>query len=59
VRECLTNDLNRVLIALEEAEAREQEAIADCRHTLNVFKFKKYREGYEDRKRGGVSEVLA
>ena len=39
-------------IALEEAEAREHKAIANCQHALKVFKFKKYKEGYEDRKRG-------
>ena len=48
VRECLNDDLNRVQIALEKAEAREQEAVADC---LKVFKFKN-KEGYEDGKRG-------
>jgi len=41
--ECLTNDLNRVQIALKEAEGRKQEAIADCQHALKVFKFKKYK----------------
>jgi len=40
VRECLTDDFDRVQIALEEAEAREQEAVADCQHALRVFKFK-------------------
>ena len=42
--------LNRAQIAHDEAEAHEQEAIADCQRTLKVFKFKKYKEGYEDRK---------
>ena len=52
VRECLTDDFDRVQIALEEAEAREQEAVADCQHALKLFKFKKYKEGYEDRSVG-------
>jgi len=30
VRECLTDDLNRVHIVLEEIEMHDQEAIADC-----------------------------
>ena len=30
VRECLTDDLNRVQIALKEAEVREQKAITYC-----------------------------
>jgi len=33
-RECLNDDLNRVQIALEEAEAREQETVTDCQHAL-------------------------
>jgi len=52
VREFLTDDLNQVQIALEKAEAHEQEAIADCQHVLEVFKFKKYKEGYEEANRG-------
>ena len=44
VRECLIVDLNRVQIALEEAEAREQEAVTDCQHALKVIKFKKYKK---------------
>ena len=51
-KECLSDDLNQALIALGEAEAREQEVIADCQHVLKVFKFKKYKEGYEDGKCG-------
>jgi len=43
VKVCLTDDLNRVQIALEEAEAHEQEVIADCQHELKVFKFKMYK----------------
>ena len=45
VREFLTDDLNRVQIALEKVEAHEQEVVADCQHVLEVFKFKKYKEG--------------
>ena len=45
VRECLTDHLNWMQIALEEAEACEQEAIADCQPTLKVIKFKKYKKG--------------
>ena len=52
VRECLINDLNWVQIVLEKAEACEQEAVADCQHALKVFKFKKYKERYEDVKCG-------
>ena len=51
VIECLNDDLGRTQIALNEAEAREQEAIVDCQRTLKVFKFK-YKERYEDGKRG-------
>jgi len=49
--ECLNDDFGRAQIALDEAEAREQEVIADCQYTLKVFKFKMYKEGYEDGKR--------
>ena len=49
--ECLNDDLSRAQIALNEAEACEQEAIADCQRVLKVFKFKKHEEGYEDGKR--------
>ena len=56
--ECLPHDLNRVYIALEEAKAREQEAVADCQHALKLFKFKKYKEGYEDKKRGVPPKYL-
>jgi len=52
VRECLTDYLNWVQIALEEAKVRKQEAVTDCQHVLKVFKFKKYIEGYEDGKCG-------
>jgi len=51
-KKCLNDNLNQVQTALEEAEARDQESIADCQHALKVFKFKKYKEGYEDRERG-------
>ena len=34
------------------AEACEQKAVAECQHALKVFKFKKYKEGYEVGKRG-------
>jgi len=44
--------LNRVQIAFKEAEAREHKAVVDCQHELKVFKFKKYKEEYEDGKRG-------
>ena len=30
---------------------REQEVVADCQYVLRVLKFKKYKEGYEDRMR--------
>jgi len=33
VREILIDNLNRVQIALEEAEAFEKEAVANCQHT--------------------------
>ena len=49
---CLNNDLGRTQITLDEAKAREKEAIADCQRTMKVFKFKNYKEGYEDGKRG-------
>jgi len=52
VRKCLTNDLDRVQIALKEAEAHEQVVVVDCQHALKVFKFKKYKKGYEDGKHG-------
>jgi len=48
--ECLNDDLGRAQIALDEAEAREQEAVVECQRALKVFKFKKYKEGYEDGK---------
>ena len=50
VRECLADDLNLVHISLEETKTREHEAVAECQHARNVFKFKKYKEGYEDGK---------
>ena len=46
--EYIKDDLSRAQIAHDEAEAREQEAIADCQRALKVFKFKKYKERYED-----------
>ena len=52
VRECISDDLNRVQIAHEEAETREWKAVDDCQHALKVFKFKKYKKGYEDGKHG-------
>ena len=52
MRECLINDLNWMQIVLKKAEACEQEAVADCQHELKVFKFKKYKKGYEDGKHG-------
>ena len=58
VMECLTDDLGRAQIAFDEAEAREHVIIAECQCMLKVFKFKKYKEGYEDGKCGGVFEVL-
>ena len=48
--EYLKNDLSRAQIAHDETEAREQEHITDCQHMLKVFKFKKYKEEYEDEK---------
>ena len=57
--ECLNDDLGRAQIARDEAKAHKQKAIVECKCVLKALKFKKYREGYEDRKRGGVSEVLA
>ena len=50
--ECLKDNLSRAQIAHDEAETREQEAITDCQCTLKMFKFEKYKEGYEDGKRG-------
>ena len=50
--ECLNDDLGRAQIALDEAEAREQEAMADCQRMLKVLKFIKYKKGYEGEKRG-------
>jgi len=50
--EYLKNDLSQAQIAHDDAEAREQEVIVDCQCMLKVFKFKKYKEGYEDGKRG-------
>ena len=49
---CLNDDLGRAHTTLDEAGAREHEAIAECQHALKVFKSKKYKEGYGDRKRG-------
>ena len=51
-RKCLNDDLNWVQIALEEAEAREHEAVADCQYALKMFKFKRYKVEYADGKRG-------
>ena len=48
--ECLNDDLGRTQIALDEAEAHEQEAVVECQRALKVFKFKKYKEAYEDEK---------
>ena len=36
--ECLDDGLTRAQIALDEAKAREQEAIVDCQRVLKVFK---------------------
>ena len=59
VMECHKDDLSQVHITHDKVEAREKKAIADCRYTLKVFKFKKYKEEYENGKRVGVSKVLA
>ena len=48
--ECLEDDLSRALIAQDEAEAHKQEAINHCQRVVKVFKFKKYKERYEDGK---------
>ena len=49
-KEWLNDDLSRVLIAQDKTETHKQEAIADCQQALKVFKFKKYKEGFEDGK---------
>jgi len=49
---CPNDDLSREHIALDEAESREYEAIADCQYAPKVFKFKKYKEGYKEGKCG-------
>jgi len=54
--ECLNDDLSRAQITLDEAKAREQETVADCQRALKVFKFKKYKEEYEDGKHGAFSK---
>jgi len=43
-KECL-DDLNRVLIAQDEAEVREQMTMDHCQRAVKVFKFKKYKRG--------------
>ena len=48
--ECLNDELTRAQIAQDEADAHEQEAKANCERVLKVFKFKKYKDGYEDGK---------
>ena len=40
------------MIVQDEAEAREQEAIDHFQWAVKVFKFKKYKKGYEGEKRG-------
>ena len=52
IMEYLKDDLSQAQITHDEAEAHEQEAIADCQHALKVFKFQKDKEGYEDGKCG-------
>ena len=53
VMEYLKDDLSQAQSTHDEEEERDQEAIADCQRMLKVFKFKKYKEGYED-ERGGT-----
>jgi len=48
---CLEDDLNRTLVAQDEAESREREAIDHCQRALKVFKYKKYKDRYENWKR--------
>jgi len=50
--ECLDDDLNRALIAQNDAEACEQATIDHFQWAVKVFKSKKYKEGNEYRKRG-------
>ena len=45
---CLKVDLSQAVISQSEEKAREQEVIDHCQHVVKVFKFKKYKDGYED-----------
>jgi len=53
--ECLEDNLSRALIAQDEAKVCERKAIDHCQRAVKIFKFKKYKEGYEDAKRGASS----
>jgi len=51
-RDCLKDDLSRALIAQDAVEAQEQVMIDHYLKAVKVFKYKKYKEGYKDGKRG-------
>jgi len=50
-KECLKDDLSRMLITQDEAEVREQEAIDHWQKMVKVFKFKKFKERNKDGKK--------
>ena len=54
IMEYLKDGLSQAKITHDEAEAREQEAIADCQCTLKVFKFKNIKR---DTKMGSMGRL--
>ena len=53
-KESLKSDLDQALAAKDAMEACVQQIIDQCQRETNVFKFKKYKDGYKDRKRGSI-----
>ena len=50
-KESLESDLDQALATKDAMEACVQQIIDQCQRETNVFKFKKYKDGYEDGKR--------
>ena len=44
---CLKDDLNKALCAQSVAEESVQVVTSKCQREINIFKFEKYKDGYE------------
>ena len=53
-KESLESDLDQALTAKDATKAHIQQIIDQCQREIKVFKFKKYKDRYEDGKRGSI-----